>query len=339
MTSTEFDTTVKGISERLRYLQRNCDGRKSLVDCKRAERAALISIYKIMDSGNEDSIKNAEIWKMLKDKLMKKTSKGYRDKLIKIVCYIFDKNIIGVNSDYKTITEVREKNSNNTSILTYCRHVSNTHRRNGRCYAPNCKCPIHFAANRNRLFHDFLRTKRKQSLRSPHSPNSKRFLNLIMGCESVEFYHESQRTRWNSTFPNAPPYELAEKLISTDEIKCCSSHSMLEDPTDILRGFNVLNTQPLFDQPEDAKRYGYDKREYVNRRKRDDPCSEEHELVLKTIEFAEEQIKYAKSLVSEFLSKRLSSIERKKRIVSSPKIKIFTGKNTGAKSILILDDN
>ena len=257
-----------------------------------------------MDSGNEDNIENAEIWKMMTDKLMKKTNKGYRDKLIKIVCYIFDKNIISVDSDYKKITEVTERNLKDTQNRTYFRNEFNANRKNGRCYAPNCKCPIHFAANCNRLFHDFLRTKRKQALRSPDSPNSKRFLNLIVGCKSVESYHESQRTRWNSTFPNAPPYELAEKLISTDEIKCCSSHSMLEDPKDILRGFNVLNTQPLFDQPKNAKRYGYDKREYVNRRKRNDPCSKEHELVLESLEFTEEQVKYAKSLVSEFLSNK-----------------------------------
>ena len=79
---------------------------------------------------------------------------------------------------------------------------------------------------------------------------------------------------------------------------------MLEDPKDILRGFNVLNTQPLFNQPKNAKMYGYDKREYVNRRKRNDPCSEEHELVLESLEFTEEQVKYAKSLVSEFLSNK-----------------------------------
>ena len=257
-----------------------------------------------MDSGNEDNIENAEIWKILKDKLMKKTNKGYRDKLIKIACYIFDKNIISVDSDYKTIREGRERNSKDTETRTYCRHESNAWRKNGRCYAPNCYCPIHFPANRARLFYDFLRKKRKQALRSPDSPNSKRFLNLIMGCNSVEFYHESQRTRWNSTFPNAPPYDLAEKLISTDEVKCCSSHSMLEDPKDILRGFNVLNTQPLFNNSDDAKIYGYNERKYVNRRKGNLPCSKEHELVLESLEFTEEQVKYAKSLVSEFLSNK-----------------------------------
>ena len=298
------NVTVHGINNRLRYLLRNCDGRKPEDDCKRVIDMSLTSIYKIMGSGNEDNIKNAEIWKMLTDKLMKKTNKGYRDKLTKNACYIFDKNIISVDSDYKTITEVTERNLKDTENRTYCRHESNAHRKNGRCYAPNCKCPIHFAANRNRLFHEFLRTKRKQALSSPHSPNSKRFLNLIMGCKSVESYHESQRTRWNSTFPNAPPYELAEKLISTDEIKCCSSHYMLEDPTDILRGFNVLNTQPLFNKPKNAKIYGYNERKYVNCRKRNDPCSKEHELVLESLEFAEEQVKYAKSLVYEFLSNK-----------------------------------
>lgn len=297
------NVTVHGIGERLQYLARKCDGRKSLVDCKGAIDMSLISIYKIMDSGNKDNIKNAEIWKMLKDKL-NKNNKKYRTKLIKIACYIFDKNIISVDSDYKTITEVTERNLKDTENRTYCRHESNAGRKNGRCYAPNCKCPIHFAANRSRLFHEFLRTKRKQALSSPHSPNSKRFLNLIMGCKSVESYHESQRTRWNSTFPNAPPYELAEKLISTDEIKCCSSHYMLEDPTDILRGFNVLNTQPLFNKPKNAKIYGYNERKYVNCRKRNDPCSKEHELVLESLEFAEEQVKYAKSLVYEFLSNK-----------------------------------
>jgi hypothetical protein len=301
------NVTARGIGERLWYLQRNCDGRKSEDDCKRAIDMSLISIHKIMDSGNqgEDNIKNAEIWGIMKKKLMKKSNKPKRDKLIKLMCYIFDKNIISVDSDYKTITEVTERNLKDTENRTYCRHVSNANRKNGRCYAPNCKCPIHFAANRNRLFHEFLRAKRKQSIHSPNSPNSKKFLNLIMGCESVESYHESQRTRWNSTFPNAPPYELAEKLISTDEIKCCSSHSMLEDPIDILRGFNVLNTQPLFNKPKNAKIYGYDERKYVNCRKRNDPCSKEHELVLESLEFTDQQIKYAKSLVYEFLSKNL----------------------------------
>ena len=300
-----FNVTRDGISERIRYLARKCEGRKSLVDCKKAFDMSLISIHKITDSGNEDNIKNSEIWKILADKLMKKTNKGYRDKLIKIVCYIFDKNIIRVDSDYKKITEVVERNSKNTQNRTYCVHVSNATRRGGRCYAPNCKCPIHFAANRSRLFHDFLRAKRKQTIRSPDSPNSKKFLNLIMGCESVEYYHESQRIHWNSTFPNAPPYELAEKLISTDEIKCCSFHDMLEDPKDILRCFNVLNTQPLFNQPKDAKIYGYNEREYVNRRKRNDPCSKEHDLVIKSLEFTDQQIKYARSLVYEFLSDKL----------------------------------
>ncbi len=299
-----FNITVHGLNNRLRYLLRNCGYRKSKDDCNGAIDASLISIYKIMDSGIEDNIKNAEIWGIMQDKLMKKSNKPKRDKLIKHACYIFDKNIISVDSDYKKITEVVERNSKGTEDRKYCRHVSNANRKNGRCYAPNCKCPIHFAANRNRLFHDFLRAKRKQALRSPHSPNSKKFLNLIMGCESVESYHESQRIRWNSTFPNAPPYELAEKLISTDEIKCCSSHDMLEDPTDILRGFNVLNTQPLFDQPKDAEPYGYNERKYVNRRKRDDPCSKEHELALESLVFAEEQVKYAKSLVYEFLSNK-----------------------------------
>lgn len=296
-----FDVTTNGILERRRYLLINCGRRKPLVDCKRAERAALISIYKIMDSGNEDNIKNAEIWGIMRKKLMNKRK---RDKLIKFVCYIFDKNIISVDSDYKKIREVKERNSKGTETRTYCRHVSNAGRTNGRCYAPNCKCPIHFAANRSRLFHDFLRAKRKQSIRSPDSPRSKKFLNLIMGCESVESYHESQRTRWNSTFPNAPPYEHAKSLISTDEIKCCSSHSMLENPKDILRGFNVLNTQPLF-KPKHAKIYEYNERKYVNCRKRNDPCSKEHELILESLEFTDHQIKYAKSLVYEFLSKNL----------------------------------
>jgi len=298
-----FNVTADGVRERLKYLQVNCDGRKSSVDCKKAERASLVSIYKIMDSGIGDNIKSVEIWKMLKDKLIKSNEK-YRTKLIKIACYIIDKNIISVDSDYKTIREGRERNSKDTETRTYCRHESNAWRKNGRCYAPNCYCPIHFPANRARLFYDFLRKKRKQALRSPDSPNSKRFLNLIMGCNSVEFYHESQRTRWNSTFPNAPPYDLAEKLISTDEVKCCSSHSMLEDPKDILRGFNVLNTQPLFNNSDDAKIYGYNERKYVNRRKGNLPCSKEHELVLESLEFTEEQVKYAKSLVSEFLSNK-----------------------------------
>lgn len=229
-------------------------------------------------------------------KILKTKNKSWQQHFFRVGSYVFDRVIHEVDKSHQTMYEVRESNTNQSGILTYCRHPINGGRKNGRCYAPNCSCPLHFSVNAHRLFYDFLRTKRQLSLKK-HTPDD--FTTLVLGCGTQTDYKMYMKTNCHKMFGEVPYEDM-----SIDEIKPCSAFDIF-DELQALRCFNYRNNQLLFQDYSRARRYGFAERRFVNSAKRNDPCSFEHAHILENIEFTQSQKNFMRSLISDFLEKRL----------------------------------
>ena len=98
--------------------------------------------------------------------------------------------------------------------------------------------------------------------------------------------------------------EVPYEDMSIDEIKPCSAFDIF-DEVQALQCFNYRNNQLLFKDYSQARRYGLAERHFVNSAKRNDPCSFEHADMLENIEFTQSQKNFMRSLISDFLEKRL----------------------------------
>ena len=264
-----------------------------LEDKVRCERA-MKSLYNIATSNPSANTNKERVAHI--NRIHKARSIVWQKQFVKIGCYIFDRLIHEVDKSYKRKYEFRELNSKGCGILTYCRHPDNDERKDGRCYAPNCSCPGHFALNAPRLFYEFLRTKRTLSLKK-QKPDD--FTTLVLGFETQTEYKVYMMTKCHAAFGEVPYDDM-----SIDEIKPCSAFDIF-DEVQALQCFNYKNNQLLFRNYSQACQYGYAERQFVNSAKRNDPCSTEHEELLSKIVFSEKQKSYMRGLVSEFLEKRL----------------------------------
>jgi hypothetical protein len=255
---------------------------------------AMNSLYRIVATQPTAITSKEQMIEIIK--ILKTKNKSWQRHFFKIGSYVFDRVIHEVDKSHKTMYEVREPNTKQSGILTYCRHPTNSGRKNGRCYAPNCSCPFHFSVNVHRLFYEFLRTKRQLSLKK-HTPDD--FTTLVLGCETQTDYKMYMKTNCHKMFGEVPYEDM-----SIDEIKPCSAFDIF-DEVQALQCFNYRNNQLLFKDYSHARRYGFAERHFVNSAKRDDPCSFEHADMLENIEFTQSQKNFMRSLVSDFLEKRL----------------------------------
>lgn len=264
-----------------------------LKDKARYERG-MNSLYKIVAKKLTATTSKEQVAEI--NKIFKTKNKPWQKHFIKVGCYIFDRLIHEVDKSHLTMYEVREPNTKQSDILTYCRHPINSVRKNGRCYAPNCSCPLHFSVNVHRLFYEFLRTKRQLSIKK-QIPDD--FSTLVLGCTSHDDYDVYMKSKCHNMFGEVPFEDM-----SIDEIKPCSAFDIF-DEVQALQCFNHKNNQLLFKNYPQARQYGFAERRFVNSAKRNDPCSLEHEHMLENIEFTQSQKNFMRSLISDFLEKRL----------------------------------
>lgn len=267
-----------------------------LKDKERYERG-LDSLYKIAVKRPIAQLSNSEKISEI-NRIYRLKHHTWQAHFIKLGSYLFDKLINEVDKKYKTLYEVRELNSKGTNVLTYCKHPVNHMRKDGRCYAPNCSCVVHFAANAPRLLAVFLREKRRSSLKSRRAND---FMTFVIGCESPEQYKTYLNAKCRDMFDNDVPIED----MSIDEIKPCSAYDLFCE-VQALQCFHHKNNQLLFKTKDRASDFGFGERRYVNCAKRNDPCSEEHiQLLEDMVEFTESQKLYMRSLINEFFQRYL----------------------------------